>query len=226
MELLQSINAEDHKVSLAVNIAIPQINTLVEAIIPRMRDVGGRLFYIGAGTSGRLGVVDASECPPTYGIPQGIVVGVIAGGDSAIRVAVENAEDSNTGAWADLTEQYDITSHDCVVGIAASGRTPYVIGGLKAAREFGCVTGCIVCNRSSIVVSFILQLLCLFFLVLCGASEFILLCLLELSSDPHLEILLLEPRIRYPTLHLIMFSSYCTAPHYARLLHASIPSRS
>lgn len=153
LELLTGINAEDKLVPLACERAIPAVTELVEAILPRMRDLGGRLFYIGAGTSGRLGVVDASECPPTYGIPQGVIVGVIAGGDSAIRIAVENAEDSPTGAWDDLMRDYSITPNDCVVGIAASGRTPYVVGGLKAAREFGCVTGCIVCNTNSVVAT-------------------------------------------------------------------------
>jgi N-acetylmuramic acid 6-phosphate etherase len=148
--LLEGINAEDQKVPLAVQQSLPSITALVEAVLPRMRDRGARLFYIGAGTSGRLGVVDASECPPTYGIPHGVVVGVIAGGDGAIRIAVENAEDSFEGAWADLLE-YEITPDDCVVGIAASGRTPYVIGGLQAARKFGCITGSIVCNAGSAV---------------------------------------------------------------------------
>jgi len=151
--LLEGINAEDQKVPLAVKAALPAICNLVEAVLPRMRDRGARLFYIGAGTSGRLGVVDASECPPTYGIPHGVVVGVIAGGDGAIRKAVENAEDSFEGAWKDLTEQHHITPDDCVVGIAASGRTPYVIGGLTAARRFGCLTGCIVCNAGSAVAA-------------------------------------------------------------------------
>ena len=123
-DLLIGINSEDKAVPLAVEVAIPQIEALVEGVLPRMRDRAGRLFYIGAGTSGRLGVVDASECPPTYGIPQGVIVGVIAGGDGAIRIAVENAEDSVTGAWEDLVRDYAITPDDCVVGIAASGRTP------------------------------------------------------------------------------------------------------
>lgn len=150
-ELLTNINTEDQKVPIAVNAAIPAISNLVEAVYNRMKDnQGGRLFYIGAGTSGRLGIVDASECPPTYGIPHGVVIGIIAGGDGAIRKAVEKAEDSFDLSWDDL-KSYDITPNDCVVGIAASGRTPYVIGGLNKARELGCVTGCIVCNSGSAV---------------------------------------------------------------------------
>ncbi len=145
--LLQNMNAEDTKVPLAVNARIPELTLLVEAIYERMVG-GGRLFYIGAGTSGRLGVVDASEGPPTYGIDQGLVVGLIAGGDGAIRIAVENAEDSFTGAWEDLSA-YNITSQDSVIGIAASGRTPYVIGGLRKAHQYGCVTGAITCNAGS-----------------------------------------------------------------------------
>src|SRR5471030_2301002 len=109
---------------------------------------GGRLFYIGAGTSGRLGVVDASECPPTYGVPFDWVVGIIAGGDGAIRKAVEFAEDDAEQAWIDLAE-YNITDKDVLVGIAASGTTPYVVGGLKKANEYGVTTGCIVCNSGS-----------------------------------------------------------------------------
>lgn len=145
--LLQNMNAEDTKVPLAVNVCIPEMTLLVEAIYERMLE-DGRLFYIGAGTSGRLGVVDASECPPTYGIDQGLVVGLIAGGDGAIRIAVENAEDSFTGAWEDLSA-YNITPQDSVIGIAASGRTPYVIGGLRKAHQYGCITGAITCNAGS-----------------------------------------------------------------------------
>lgn len=150
--LLAGINAEDMKVPIAINGALTAIRNLIEAILPRMRDQNGRLFYIGAGTSGRLGVVDASECPPTYGIPHGVVVGIIAGGDGAIRKAVEKAEDNFQGAWTDL-QAYGIRSEDCVIGIAASGRTPYVVGGLRDARQFGCITGCIVCNTGSIVAA-------------------------------------------------------------------------
>lgn len=147
LELLQGINAEDKTVPFAVEKAIPQIESLVKEIVKRMRN-GGRLFYIGAGTSGRLGVVDASECPPTFGVPFDRVVGIIAGGDKAIRKAVENAEDDFEQAWTDLQE-YNINENDSLVGIAASGRTPYVIGGLNTARKNGILTGCIVCNSGS-----------------------------------------------------------------------------
>jgi N-acetylmuramic acid 6-phosphate etherase len=146
-ELLEGINQEDQTVPLAVEKAIPQIEALVTAIVPRMK-AGGRLFYIGAGTSGRLGVVDASECPPTYGVPFGLVVGLIAGGDVAIRQAVEHAEDDPEQAWTDLQE-YDLNDTDSLIGIAASGTTPYVIGGVKTARAHGILTGCIVCNAGS-----------------------------------------------------------------------------
>lgn len=146
-ELLTTINQEDQTVADAVKKVIPQIEALVQEIVPRM-EKGGRIFYIGAGTSGRLGILDASECPPTYGVEQGMVVGLIAGGDSAIRVAVENAEDDETQAWKDL-DQYLINHKDIVIGIAASGRTPYVIGGIKKAKENGILTGCITCNPDS-----------------------------------------------------------------------------
>ncbi|PTX22821.1 N-acetylmuramic acid 6-phosphate etherase [Pontibacter mucosus] len=150
-ELLVNINREDKTVPLAVEKAIPQLERLVNATVERLQQ-GGRLFYIGAGTSGRLGVVDASECPPTYGVPHGMVVGIMAGGDSAIRKAVEFAEDDEEQAWKDLQE-HDINEKDIVVGIAASGRTPYVIGGLKACRERGIATGCVVCNAGSAVAA-------------------------------------------------------------------------
>ena len=143
-ELLTNINAEDQTVPLAVAKAIPQIEALVEAIVPKMRE-GGRLFYIGAGTSGRLGVVDASEIPPTFGAPPEWVVGMIAGGDQAIRRAVEGAEDSEIQAWMDL-KVWQIDELDTVIGIAASGTTPYVIHGLRTCREHGITTGCITCN--------------------------------------------------------------------------------
>ncbi|MPR34867.1 N-acetylmuramic acid 6-phosphate etherase [Salmonirosea aquatica] len=148
-ELLVNINREDQTVPLAVERSIPQIEQLVEQIVRRMKQ-GGRLFYIGAGTSGRLGVVDASECPPTFGVPFDMVIGIMAGGDSAIRRAVEFAEDDASQAWKDL-EEYHITNLDSLVGIAASGRTPYVIGGLREARSAGILTGCIVCNEGSAV---------------------------------------------------------------------------
>lgn len=144
-EMLQSINQEDKTVPDAVEKAIPQLEKLVTITAERM-SVGGRLFYIGAGTSGRLGVVDASECPPTYGVPFDWVIGIIAGGDGAIRKAVEFAEDDEEQAWKDLQE-YNINDKDVVVGIAASGTTPYVIAGLRTANQNGVVTGCIVCNQ-------------------------------------------------------------------------------
>ncbi|GAB3333081.1 N-acetylmuramic acid 6-phosphate etherase [Larkinella ripae] len=146
-ELLTNINKEDQTVPMAVERAIPQIEALVTEIVKRMKE-GGRLFYIGAGTSGRLGVVDASECPPTYGVSPDLVIGIIAGGDRAIRSAVENAEDDSDQAWKDL-QTYHIEPLDTLIGIAASGRTPYVIGGLQQARQAGLLTGCIVCNPGS-----------------------------------------------------------------------------
>lgn len=149
--ILEGINNEDKTVPLAVEKAIPQIEALVEQLVLRMKK-GGRLFYIGAGTSGRLGIVDASECPPTYGVPHGLVVGIIAGGDNAIRKAVEFAEDDAEQAWKDLQE-FDINENDTLVGIAASGRTPYVIGGLNTARQKGILTGCVVCNAGSAVAA-------------------------------------------------------------------------
>lgn len=148
-ELLRNINQEDKSVPLAVEKAIPAIEKLVEAIYQKMA-VGGRLFYIGAGTSGRLGIVDASECPPTFGIPFDVVIGIIAGGDQAIRKAVEFAEDDTEQAWKDL-KAYNITDKDFVVGIAASGRTPYVIGGLSKCNEHGILTGSVTCNPDSLV---------------------------------------------------------------------------
>jgi N-acetylmuramic acid 6-phosphate etherase len=144
LEILKGINEEDKTVPLAVEKSIPQLEQLASAVAERMHQ-GGRLFYIGAGTSGRLGVVDASECPPTFGVPFDYVVGIIAGGDTAIRKAVENAEDDDKQAWVDL-QQYNINEKDCVVGLAASGTTPYVVGGLITARAHGVLTGCIVCN--------------------------------------------------------------------------------
>lgn len=148
-DLLTNINREDQTVPLAVAKAIPQIEALVEQVVARMKE-GGRLFYIGAGTSGRLGVVDASECPPTYGVPHDLVVGLIAGGDGAIRKAVEFAEDDAEQAWKDIAP-YQPDVNDTVIGIAASGRTPYVIGGLQQAQAAGLLTGCIVCNAGSAV---------------------------------------------------------------------------
>jgi N-acetylmuramic acid 6-phosphate etherase len=146
-DLLVNINKEDKTVPDAVEKVLPAIEALVNAVVKKMAD-GGRLFYIGAGTSGRLGVVDASEIPPTYGMPHGKVIGIIAGGDKAIRKAVEYAEDDPKKAWIDLKE-FEISDKDVLIGIAASGRTPYVIGGLKDARSNGIVTGCITCNSHS-----------------------------------------------------------------------------
>jgi N-acetylmuramic acid 6-phosphate etherase len=150
-DLLVNINREDHTVPQAIEKVIPSIEKLVDIIVDRMNG-GGRLFYIGAGTSGRLGVVDASEIPPTYGMPHGKVIGIIAGGDTAIRKAVEHAEDDWNQAWIDL-QAYSINQQDVLIGIAASGRTPYVIGGLKEARANGITTGCIVCNAGSDVAN-------------------------------------------------------------------------
>jgi len=146
-ELLFNINKEDKTVPLAVEKALPQIETLTEQIVLKLKE-GGRLFYIGAGTSGRLGIVDASECPPTFGVPHELVVGLIAGGDYAIRKAVEFAEDSTNQGWKDLQE-HKISSKDVVVGIAASGTTPYVISALEKCTENNIVTGCITCNQES-----------------------------------------------------------------------------
>lgn len=146
-DLLQNINREDQTVAMAVSKAIPQLEKLVTVIVEKMKR-GGRLFYIGAGTSGRLGIVDASEIPPTYGMPHGRVIGIIAGGDSAIRKAVEFAEDDRTQAWKDL-QQHAITPDDVLIGIAASGKTPYVVGGLHDARQHNIVTGCITCNTNT-----------------------------------------------------------------------------
>lgn len=150
-ELLMNMNKEDKTVPMAVATAIPQIEKLVSAIVEKMQ-IGGRLFYLGAGTSGRLGIVDASECPPTYGIEQGKVIGLIAGGDDAIRKAVEFAEDDMTQGWKDLTA-HAITSNDVVIGIAASGSTPYVVGALKTCNENNIITGCITCNQGSNVAA-------------------------------------------------------------------------
>lgn len=146
-ELLRNINTEDKSVPLAVEIVIPQIEALVQAASDKLLS-GGRLFYIGAGTSGRLGVVDASECPPTYGVPYGLVIGIIAGGEKAITRAVEFAEDSPERGWADL-ENHHVRETDFVIGIAASGKTPYVLGALKQCKENGILTGSISCNPNS-----------------------------------------------------------------------------
>ena len=146
-ELLSNINNEDKTVPLAVEKALPQIEKLVKKVVANMKQ-GGRLFYIGAGTSGRLGILDASECPPTFGVPFDMVIGLIAGSDVAIRRAVENAEDDTEQAWNDLNECM-ITDKDIVVGIAASGTTPYVIGGLEKCNKNNITTACITCNEGS-----------------------------------------------------------------------------
>jgi N-acetylmuramic acid 6-phosphate etherase len=146
-ELLVNMNRENEKVAASVRAKIPQIEKLVDQIADRMLS-GGRLFYLGAGTSGRLGILDASECPPTFGVEHGLVVGLIAGGDGAIRKAVEKAEDDAELGWKDLLE-YDISENDSVVGIAASGTTPYVVGALKHANDKGILTGCITCNENT-----------------------------------------------------------------------------
>ena len=146
-EILRNINQEDQTVPLAVEKAIPQIEKLAETAADKML-MGGRMFYIGAGTSGRLGIVDASECPPTYGVPYGLVIGIIAGGEKAITTAVEFAEDDKSQGWKDLLE-FNVSDKDVVIGIAASGTTPYVIGALEECRKRGIVTGSISCNPDS-----------------------------------------------------------------------------
>lgn len=146
-ELLQIINKEDQTVPGAIEKAIPQIEAFIQAAIKKLY-VGARLFYIGAGTSGRLGILDASECPPTYGVPYGLVVGIIAGGERAMTQAIEGAEDDRMKGWSDL-QGHDITDQDVVLGIAASGTTPYVIGALAECRKNGIVTGSISCNPNS-----------------------------------------------------------------------------
>ncbi|MAZ72642.1 MAG: N-acetylmuramic acid 6-phosphate etherase [Flavobacteriaceae bacterium] len=147
LELLTNINTEDKKVPLAVEKALPQIEKLTTVVAEKLKE-GGRLFYMGAGTSGRLGIVDASEIPPTFGLDHGVVVGLIAGGDTAIRKAVEFAEDSINEGWEDL-KKHQIGINDVVIGIAASGTTPYVIGALEKCNSLGIATGCITCNEGS-----------------------------------------------------------------------------
>ncbi|WP_299671072.1 N-acetylmuramic acid 6-phosphate etherase [uncultured Polaribacter sp.] len=146
-ELLTHINTEDKTVPLAVEKCLPQITLLTTNIVRNLKN-GGRLFYIGAGTSGRLGILDASECPPTFGVPHDLVVAIIAGGDLAIRNAVEFAEDSKTQGWLDL-QKYHVSEKDVVIGIAASGTTPYVIAALEKCNESNIITGCIACNKNS-----------------------------------------------------------------------------
>lgn len=151
-ELLVNMNKEDLTVPKAVEKAIPVINDLVVDIVKKMKE-GGRLFYLGAGTSGRLGILDASECPPTFGVPDSWVIGIIAGGDYAIKKSVENAEDDINLAWKNLKEYY-INPQDVVVGIAASGTTPYVVHGLKDCQENGIITGCITCNSGAPIAQY------------------------------------------------------------------------
>ena len=147
VDLLHNINKEDEKVASIVKQQIPSIVSLIEVIVEKLK-FGGRLFYLGAGTSGRLGILDASECPPTFGVSHDLVIGLIAGGDSAIRKAVEFAEDNNELGWEDLNK-YDVSNNDVVVGIAASGTTPYVVGALKRCQEHKVTTGCITCNLNT-----------------------------------------------------------------------------
>lgn len=151
LDIVQAINNEDQLVAMAIQKEIHQITKLIDIVTEKIKN-GGRLFYIGAGTSGRLGILDASECPPTYGVEHGLVIGIIAGGDSAIRKAVEFAEDDTQQAFIDLSEHL-INEKDVVIGISASGRTPYVFGGLKICKENGITTGSISCNKNTIISS-------------------------------------------------------------------------
>ena len=146
-ELLSSINLEDNTVASTVQHSLNQIEKLVDALVPKIKN-GGRLFYLGAGSSGRLGVLDASECPPTYGVDETMVTAVIAGGDQALRKAIENAEDDDVQGFIDLKKE-NISNKDFLVGIAASGKTPYVLGALQKSKAAGITTGCIVCNPDS-----------------------------------------------------------------------------
>lgn len=148
LELLSNINKEDKKVPDAIERVLPAIERVVDLIVARIRKYNGRLFYIGAGTSGRLGVLDASECPPTFGVRDNVIIGLIAGGDVALRKAVENAEDDELRAWEDL-KKFNINQNDVVLGIAASGFTPYVVGGVKEARKNGLLTACITNNYNT-----------------------------------------------------------------------------
>ena len=147
LELIQNMNKEDKSVPAVIEKILPDIESLIHKIVCKMKE-DGRLFYIGAGTSGRLGILDASECPPTFGVSDGRVIGIIAGGDNAIRKAVEFAEDSTTQGWEDL-KKFKINSNDVVIGIAASGTTPYVVSTIKACKSQGITTGCITCNQNS-----------------------------------------------------------------------------
>ena len=149
-EIINNINFEDQTVALAVEKSLLQIETLIECVVSKLK-AGGRLFYIGAGTSGRLGILDASECPPTFGVAHDLVIGLIAGGDTAIRKAVENAEDSTEQGWQDL-RNHQVSPNDFVLGIAASGTTPYVVHALNKCNENSVATGCITCNDGSPLV--------------------------------------------------------------------------
>ncbi len=151
-DLIEGINYEDKLVPLAVEKALPQIESLIQTAVIQLKK-GGRIFYIGAGTSGRLGILDASECPPTFGVPHELIVGILAGGDQAIRKAVEFAEDDTQQAFKDLL-LHNLNKNDIVIGIAASGKTPYVVGGLDQCQQKGIPTGCIVCNPNSLVASY------------------------------------------------------------------------
>tara|TARA_B100001250_G_C19791600_1_gene786777 strand:- start:243 stop:1058 length:816 start_codon:yes stop_codon:yes gene_type:complete len=151
-DLLLNINLEDQKVAESVKKVIPQISQLAQVIIKKL-NLGGRLFYIGSGTSGRLGILDASECPPTFGVSNNLVIGLIAGGDTAIRSAVESAEDNTNQAWLDL-KNYNISEKDVVIGISASGTTPYVLGGLKNCQKNNIHTACITCNKNMPISTF------------------------------------------------------------------------
>jgi len=147
LELIQNMNREDKSVPNVIEDILPDIERLIHQIVSKMKK-GGRLFYIGAGTSGRLGILDASECPPTFGVSEGKVIGIIAGGDKAIRKAVEFAEDSTIQGWEDL-EKFHINTNDVVIGIAASGTTPYVVSSIQECNKRGITTGCITCNKNS-----------------------------------------------------------------------------
>ena len=151
-DLLYNINSEDNKVASIVKREIPKISKVVEIVVDRLEN-GGRLFYLGAGTSGRLGILDASECPPTFGVSHDLVIGLIAGGDGAIRKAIEFAEDDYSLGWKDLNN-YNVSSKDIVIGIAASGTTPYVVGALEKCQENKITTACIVCNQDTPLSSF------------------------------------------------------------------------
>ena len=151
-EIIRHMNEEDQTVATSVQKVLPGVVKLVDAIVPKIQS-GGRLFYIGAGTSGRLGVLDASECPPTFGVPASMVVGLMAGGDAALRFGVEDEEDNEEKGWQDLQQEM-VSEKDVVIGIAASGTTPYVVGALKGCRKNNILTGCIVCNPGSPIAAY------------------------------------------------------------------------